>query len=120
MGRDREKLPRSVACKILRNSINISNRRNSPIVEISVRRDNPDEAADIANEMVATYRDAKRAQAKMDSVELIDIAEPNRRPVSPNLFLNTLLSVAFALGMGIVGLILLLAGLNKKPPPVPR
>ena len=34
-------------------------------------------------------------------VEIIDSAEPNRRPVSPNLFMNVLLSIFVGLGAGV-------------------
>jgi len=34
-------------------------------------------------------------------VEIIDTAEPNRRPVSPNLFMNVLLSIFVGLGAGV-------------------
>lgn len=194
-----EKLPRSVAFKILSNSLRISQMRDTAVIEISVRRDNPDEVAMIANEMAVVYRDyreqVQRTVAKKEldrleaamkvqmknveqaeealqkirttldigvngksndltdeetrsfreaiktleadlfeynrlkachqsagidqeapasGVQLIDIAEPNRRPVSPNLFLNVLLSVAQAGMMGLVGLFLIMSGRRKQ------
>ncbi|MDF7823830.1 GNVR domain-containing protein [Pontiellaceae bacterium B12227] len=198
-GRGGEKLPREIAYKILRNSVQVFQQRDTSLLVISVKRDNPDEAAEIANELAVTYRDFRldsaqknarrkietieeameeqhqriedaekkvqkigdelnvpenagptetqgikyrpyrRAIADLESedfiynqlktkhrqeiitlkvprnvVELIDMAEPNRRPVSPNLFMNVLLSVFLAGFIGIVGGILLAVGLQKR------
>ena len=40
-------------------------------------------------------------QVPKNPVELIDVAEPELRPVSPNLFLNVLLSIFIGLGAGV-------------------
>ena len=47
-------------------------------------------------------------------VEIIDPAEPNRRPVSPNLFMNTLISLGLAFVVGLTGGVCLTVGLSKK------
>lgn len=197
-GRNGERLPREVAYKILRNSILVFQQRDTSLLVISVKRDNPDEAAEIANELAETYRDSRLDSAMKDArekialigesmkeqlvrvedaekrvleigaelnvpdsagptetqgikyrpyrmaiadletedfiyhklkakhrqesishevprnpVELIDIAEPNRRPVSPNLFMNVLLSIFVAAFFGISGGIILAIGLRK-------
>ena len=38
---------REVALKILRNSINVFQQRDTSLIVINVKRDNPDEAADV-------------------------------------------------------------------------
>lgn len=185
------KLPRSIALKILNQSLRISQLRGTTVIEIAVRRDNPDEAAELANEIALVYRDRpvhtpadglqsslrkaeifiedqsirledaeEKVQALIESdlietdavrkelqlaisglraeqfvhtqleqkkrdiirdldtptvhVEIIDVAEPNRRPVSPNLFLNVLLSMVQAGIMGMVGLFLILSGRRRE------
>jgi uncharacterized protein involved in exopolysaccharide biosynthesis len=185
-GLDGQKLPREVAYKILRNSMSVYTVRDTALLCISVRRDNPEEAAEIANELAQVYRDSRldlamaEARKKVDvigaaikdqlsrvdaagdrvqksanesdrrkatadleaeqviylqlkskhrennialevlrnPVEIIDVAQPNRRPVSPNLFMNVLLSVVVAGVSGIVGGIMLAIGLRKSAPPV--
>ena len=68
-------LSRDVALKILRNSINVFQQRDTSLIVINVKRDNPDEAADIANEIAQVYRDsrldlaAKNARAAINKIE---------------------------------------------------
>lgn len=189
-GQGREMLPREITYLILRNSVRISHLRDTAILEISVKRDNPDKAAEIANEIAVVFRESRKdeprsglqgglrktevilaeqetriekADAKIKallggdkpivgedkkqlrvaiaelmaeqfignkleqkkqevirelavpsvSVEIIDVAEPNRRPVSPNLFMNVLLSVALAGLCALSGGIMLASGLRK-------
>lgn len=58
-GKDGEKLPRNVALRILQSSVTVSQQRDTSLIKISVKRDNPMEAAQIANELAVTYRDAR-------------------------------------------------------------
>ena len=172
-GREGERLPRNVAYKILKNSISIFQQRDTSLIYISVKRDNPNEAAQIANELAETYRDsrldllAKESRESMDGiraaikkqqirveeaeqavekpqvdveseqfilnqlntklreklieleiprnpVEIIDVAEPDMRPVSPNLFMNVLLSLGLATGPMLVGIVLIVLGSTGK------
>ena len=71
------------------------------------------------NELLAQHR-AEIVQLKvpLSQIEIIDVAEPNRRPVSPNLFMNVLLSVALAGMCAVAGGIMMAVGLRKPPPPV--
>ncbi|MBN2161366.1 MAG: hypothetical protein JXR25_02030 [Pontiellaceae bacterium] len=192
-----DKIPREIALKILRNSLQLTQQRDTSIITITVRRPDPDEAARIANEIAAAYRDHqmsaldrerknmlkamedslnKQTQRVLDAeaaiqnvrqqhyisnggaevtpndspeyrlaladlenerfiynqlntrlrqeiialdvpqnpVEIIDTAEPNRRPVSPNLFMNVLLSMILGAPLGLAGIIVLVVGLSKK------
>ena len=75
-GRGGDKLPREVAYKILKNSINVFQQRDTSLIVISVNRDNPDEAAEIANELSEVYRDSRLDIAMKDARGAIDkIAE---------------------------------------------
>lgn len=67
-----EKLPREVAVKILQNSISVFQQRDTSLIVVSVKRDNPDEAADIANELSEVYRDSRLDQALKTAREAID------------------------------------------------
>ncbi len=74
-GKTVEKLPREAALKILKNSIDVFQQRDTSLIVISVKRDNPDEAADIANELAEVYRDSRidlasrSARAAIDKIE---------------------------------------------------
>ena len=46
-GSDSEKLPRETALKILKNSLSVFQQRDTSLIVINVKRDNPQEAADI-------------------------------------------------------------------------
>jgi capsular exopolysaccharide synthesis family protein len=58
-GKEDEKVPRDVALKILQNSITVVQERDTTLIRIIVRRDDPDEAARIANEVAQVYRDSR-------------------------------------------------------------
>jgi capsular exopolysaccharide synthesis family protein len=74
-GKVGEKLPREVAFKILQNSISVFQQRDTSLIVISVKRDNPEEAADIANELAEVYRDSRldlavnSARGAIDKIE---------------------------------------------------
>mgnify|MGYP001097625937 CR=1 FL=1 len=71
-GRDSEKLPREVALKILRNSVDVFQQRDTSLIVISVKRDTPEEAADIANEIAVAYRDSRMEHAIRNARAVID------------------------------------------------
>ncbi len=58
-GRDGEKLSLDVASKILQNSLSVFQQRDTTLIVISAKRDNPNEAAKIANEVAEVYRDSR-------------------------------------------------------------
>ena len=74
-GKGGEKLPREVAYKILKNSISVFQQRDTSLIVISVKRDDPEEAADIGNELAEVYRDSrldlahKSARGAIDKIE---------------------------------------------------
>jgi capsular exopolysaccharide synthesis family protein len=75
-GKGGEKLPHDVAVKILKNSINVFQQRDTSLIVISAQRDNPNEAAKIANEIAEVYRDSRLDIASKDARGAIDkIAE---------------------------------------------
>jgi succinoglycan biosynthesis transport protein ExoP len=88
-GKGDEEVPRDVAYKILKSSLGVFQQRDTSLIVISVKRDNPNEAAKIANEVAEVYRDSrieisnKDARAAIDKIaealkeqrERVDIAE---------------------------------------------
>ncbi len=71
-GREGEKLPRETAHKILMNSVNVYQQRDTSLIVISVKRDNPDEAAAVANELAEVYRDSRLDLAMKSARGAID------------------------------------------------
>lgn len=75
-GKAGEKLPADVAYKILKNSISVFQQRDTSLIVISAKRDEPKEAAKIANELAEVYRDSRLDLASKDARGAIDkIAE---------------------------------------------
>ena len=74
-GKDEKLLTRDISLKILRNSVNVFQQRDTSLIVINVKRDNPDEAADIANEIAQVYRDSRLDLAAKSAREAIDKME---------------------------------------------
>ena len=74
-GKNNEILARDIALKILKNSISVFQQRDTSLIVINVKRDNPDEAADIANEIAQVYRDSRLELASKSAREAIDKIE---------------------------------------------
>ncbi|MEI8205748.1 MAG: polysaccharide biosynthesis tyrosine autokinase [Kiritimatiellales bacterium] len=58
-GKKAEKIPKEVAYKILRSSLDVSQYRDTSLISLTARREDPKEAARIANELADVYRDAR-------------------------------------------------------------
>ncbi len=72
----------------------------------------------ILNQLKAKLRQKIIAlEVPRNPVEIIDVAEPNMRPVSPNLFMNVLLSLGLATGPMLVGIVLIVVGAKQPSPP---
>ena len=74
-GKNGEMLSRDVALKILKNSVSVFQQRDTSLIVINVKRDNPNEAADIANEIAEVYRDSRLDLASKDARTAIDKIE---------------------------------------------
>lgn len=69
---EEESIPREVAYKILKNSIDVFQQRDTSLIVITVKRDDPVEAADIANEISRVYRDTRIDLVSKQTREAID------------------------------------------------
>ena len=58
-GKKTEKIPKEVAYKILRLSLEVSQYRDTSLISLTAKREDPKEAARIANELADVYRDAR-------------------------------------------------------------
>lgn len=116
-GRNDNPIPKEIARKILKPSIEISFHRNSmDLVTITVRRPDSNEASQIANTLAKVYQEVAASdttQANPYSIVVVEKAEPATRPVSPNLILNVLISIGAAGVFILLGTPLLIVGLKR-------
>lgn len=71
-GRDGQPLTRDVAYKILNNSTSVFQQRDTSLIVINVQRDNPYEAAKIANEIAEVYQDNRKEVASAEASAAIE------------------------------------------------
>ncbi len=71
-GKEGQKIAREVALKILQNSVSVVQERDTSLIRIVVRRDNPDEASKIANEIAEVYKDSRLDQANKQMKSALD------------------------------------------------
>ena len=83
---------------LLKSRMDLRPLRNTSLIAISVYGEQPEEAAQIANEIVQTYKD--RDNLGPFQVEVVDRAMPALRPIRPNKPLNLALGVLFGLVLG--------------------
>lgn len=72
-GKDSQELPRTETLQILRNSIHISQIPNTTLITITATRNDPNEAAKIANEIAITFRDYRLDMASKNVRATIDV-----------------------------------------------
>jgi len=58
-GKGGEKIPKETAYRILRSSLDVNQFRDTNLIALTARRQNPREAARIANELASVYRDTR-------------------------------------------------------------
>lgn len=72
-GKDDQELPRAETLQILKNSIRISQYPNTSLIAISIKRNDPYEAAKIANEIAEAYRDSRLDMVSKNTRAKIDV-----------------------------------------------
>jgi capsular polysaccharide biosynthesis protein len=101
---------------LLRRDLEIKRTKDTLLIEISVLSDNPQEAADIANEIAGVYVKsplAARGSGTGPGPQVIEAATPELRPVKPDILMN--IASGFGVGaiMGVVGVWLIV---RRNPP----
>jgi len=71
-GKSGEKLSKGVAYKILRSSLDVSQYRDTNLIALTARREDPKEAARIANELASVYRDARLEVKRKEMTRAMD------------------------------------------------
>jgi len=106
---DIEELPSDYPLSSLSNSISISTTSGVLIIWIQVENESPELAAEIANTLVANSiaiaNDEENGYMLLqDKLKVLDVAEADYNPSSPNKFLNIVISILLGgiLSLGIV------------------
>lgn len=68
----------------IRQSVDVTAEENTEILKITVTNENPQKAADIANEMVVVFAEEVKRLYKIDNVNTVDVAEPDEVPSNIN------------------------------------
>lgn len=97
-----------------RNKITVSNAEQSQLITITVKDENPELAAEIANTTAAVFESAIQELMSVDNITILAPAEfnENLKPVSPNLIINMAIAAIVGLMLGI-GIVLFLVYINK-------
>jgi capsular polysaccharide biosynthesis protein len=112
-------LSAAVSFSLLKRQLDVRQRPNTSLIEISIQDEDRMEAAAIANEIAKAYRAVRNGASSGVHVEILEQAEPAIRPNKPGRGMVVLLFSAAVL-VFVVGLGLLIAGLiSKKPSPLP-
>ena len=114
---DRELSP-ALTYALLKSRIDVRPSGKPPLIAIRVYSDDKNEAAVVANEIAAVYRDSPLAARGPDgkaSVQIMDRAVPGLRPVRPNKPLAIGIGCAVGIAMAAGGIALLLgAGVSAR------
>lgn len=90
----------------LAKKLNVQNKNDTRIIEISTKDTDPKRAMDIANTVAEVFKSKVIEIMQVDSIQIIDKAEKPINPVSPDKTLN--LIIAFIMGITI-GLFIVLS-----------
>lgn len=116
-------LPLGLAISLLKKDLTVNRSGDTHLIEIRVESDVPEEAFLIANRIAEVYRDSGLSHKGADgksSVQIIDKAEPNPRPVRPNK--RRVIGTGFVAGMvlAIIGVALIVGSFRRAKPAPPR
>jgi capsular polysaccharide biosynthesis protein len=104
-------LPPAVTYALLKKQIEVRASSKTQLIEIRVYSEDRNEAAVIANEIAAVYRDSRLAASDPGgraSVQIVDRAVPGLRPVRPNKPLAIGIGCAVGIACAAAGVALLL------------
>lgn len=96
---DKLKLPETV--EQLRNKVNVSAEGDTEVINISVKDNDPERAALIANEIAGSFVDNIVRIMKVDNVHVIDKAVPPTDKISPKPLLNIVIAAILGIMVSI-------------------
>lgn len=97
----RENLTLSYSMDDLRNMISVQTDQNSQVFSIRVEHENPNLAANLANETAEVFRNKINDIINVDNVSIIFATQPANSPSLPNLLLNILIGAIIGLLIGL-------------------
>ena len=102
--------------------IGVSQRGESRVIQISVNDTNPQMAMELTNKVAEVLKKKITEIMQIENVQIIDKAELQPYPISPNKRLNYMIGVILGLiaGMGIILLIIYLDNTVKTPEDVKK
>ncbi len=107
-----KKLDLDLSSKDLNSKISVSQVETTEIFKITVKDNDPELAALIANTEAEIFKQEINDMMKVDSVSTIDVAKVPESPVAPNKVMN--IAIATVLGMMVsVGLVFVLEFLDR-------
>ncbi len=107
-----EKLELDLSAEELNKKISVSQVESTEIFKITVKDNDPELAALIANTEADIFKQEINDMMKVDSVSTIDVAKVPENPVAPNKVMN--IAIATVLGMMVsVGLVFVLEFLDR-------
>ena len=107
-----EKLELDLSAEELNKKISVSQVESTEIFKITVKDNDPELAALIANTEAEIFKQEINEMMKVDSVSTIDVAKVPESPVAPNKVMN--IAIATVLGMMVsVGLVFVLEFLDR-------
>lgn len=86
--------------------------KDTQIIKIIIEAENPNIAVNFANSIASNFSKQIIRIAKVDSVEIIDLAESIPKKVFPNIYLNTI--VSFIISMALIISIVILKEITDK------
>lgn len=107
-----KKLDLDLSSKDLNSKISVSQVETTEIFKITVKDNDPELAALIANTEAEIFKQEINEMMKVDSVSTIDVAKVPESPIAPNKVMN--IAIATVLGMMVsVGLVFVLEFLDR-------
>lgn len=91
-----ENLSLNIDYEDYKNMVSITTKQNTEVFEIKVIDTIPERAADIVNETSNVFKDTVVKIMKVDNVKILDKGIVDEQPVSPRIYLNTI--IAFVIG----------------------
>lgn len=92
--------------------ISVSPLKDTQIITISIQTGDPELSANVANTLAGIFSDEVIRIAKVDSVEIVDLAKNIPNKVKPNIITNTLIAIILG-GMIALGIVFLQEFLDK-------
>lgn len=117
-----EKLDLDLSAEELNSKISVSQVETTEILKITVKDNDPQLAALIANTETEIFKNEINEMMKVDNVSMIDVAKVPENPVSPNKMMNIAIATVLGLmvGVGITFVLEFLDRTYKVPTDIER